>query len=226
MELSDNAKIIEVILFVENQPLSSEKLARMSKIKEEKVLEALSQLKAKYDEGHGLCLETSEEGYSFTARPELFDKLRKTYGKRVNTRLTRAALETLAIIAYSQPISRPSIDDIRGVSSEGIIKILRERELIKVVGRGSVGNEDKAPGNPCLYGTTKKFLYEFNLNSIQDLPKMNPQDSERYEEKDSSGNVLHGNSRLIKKHKKAEEESMSALQDTEHQEEDNNESLL
>lgn len=192
MELGENAKIIEVIMFIENKPLSAQKIAKMAKIKEEKVIQALSELKQKYDEGgHGIELETSEEGYTFSARKELYERLRKTYGKKVDSRLSRAALETLAIIAYSQGITRPAIDDIRGVSSENIIKLLRERELIKVIGR------EDGIGKSCKYGTTKKFLYEFNLNSIADLPRLDSQDSERYEEKDDEGNVLTG--RLIKK---------------------------
>jgi segregation and condensation protein B len=101
--------------------------------------------------------------------------LRSCYGKRVDRRLSRAALETLSIVAYSQPITRREIDNIRGVASDTIIRLLREREYIKVVGRKDV------PGHPCLYGTSRKFLFEFNLSSISALPKLSDIDRLRFE---------------------------------------------
>ena len=85
-------------------------------------------------------------------------------------------METLSIVAYAQPITRKKIDKIRGVSSDTIVRILREREYIKVSGR------DDSPGHPCLYSTTKKFLYEFNLKHITDLPKLSEIDRIRFEE--------------------------------------------
>jgi segregation and condensation protein B len=84
-------------------------------------------------------------------------------------------LETLSIVAYSQPITRREIDNIRGVSSDTIIRLLRDREYIKVIGRKDV------PGHPCLYGTSRKFLFEFNLASISALPKLSDIDRLRFE---------------------------------------------
>ncbi|MDD3941563.1 MAG: SMC-Scp complex subunit ScpB, partial [Sphaerochaetaceae bacterium] len=95
-------------------------------------------------------------------------------GKKVDRRLSKAALETLAIIAYSQPVTRRDVENIRGVASDNIVRLLREREYIKVVGRKDV------PGHPCLYGTTKKFLFEFNLPSISALPKLSEIDQVRF----------------------------------------------
>ncbi|MBQ6672630.1 MAG: SMC-Scp complex subunit ScpB, partial [Spirochaetales bacterium] len=101
--------------------------------------------------------------------------LRSCYGKKIDKRLSKAALETLAIVAYSQPITRGEITKIRGVVSDSIIRILRERDYIKVVGRKDV------QGHPCLYGTTRKFLYTFKLESISELPKLSETDRLRFE---------------------------------------------
>ena len=92
-------------------------------------------------------------------------------------RLTAAlqAMETLSIVAYSQPITRKEIDNIRGVASDSIVRLLREREYIKVVGRKDV------QGHPCLYGTSRKFLFEFGLKSISDLPKLSNIDRLRFD---------------------------------------------
>ena len=128
----------------------------------------------------GLVLTEEDNQYFFTPSSDLYDTLKKSYGRKVDRRLSRAALETLSIVAYAQPITRKKIDKIRGVSSDTIVRILREREYIKVSGR------DDSPGHPCLYSTTKKFLYEFNLKHITDLPKLNEIDRIRFEEEDNS----------------------------------------
>ena len=106
---------------------------------------------------------------------DLYDDLRQTYGKKVDKRLSRAALETLSIVAYSQPITRKEIDNIRGVTSDTIVRLLRDREYIKIVGRKDV------QGHPCLYGTSRKFLFEFGLQSISDLPKLSDIDRMRFD---------------------------------------------
>lgn len=174
--LSNEARVVEVLLFLENEPVSMERLTKMTGLGEQHVLALLTEIKEHYrDHMHGLDLVESHGSYHFLPSSDLHERLRSVYGRRVDRRLSRAALETLSIVAYSQPITRREIDNIRGVSSDSIIRLLREREYIKVVGRKDV------IGHPCLYGTSRKFLFEFNLDSIASLPKLSDIDRERFE---------------------------------------------
>ena len=176
MTLSENARLIEAILYLENEPLSSERMEKMTGLTPREVSVAVAELsEAYYTDNHGLALVENSETYSFVPVSSLNDKLRSCYGRKIDKRLSKAALETLAIVAYSQPITRSEITKIRGVVSDSIIRILRERDYIKVVGRKDI------QGHPCLYGTTRKFLYTFKLESISDLPKMSEIDRMRFE---------------------------------------------
>lgn len=111
----------------------------------------------------GLKIRMVSEGYQMVTQSEIYDELSQHFGEKGET-LSRAALETLAAIAYSQPITKNEIEALRGVNSSGIIKNLLDRNLIKVIGRKDV------PGKPLLYVTTKEFLEYFGLNSLSDLP--------------------------------------------------------
>ncbi|MFA6845891.1 MAG: SMC-Scp complex subunit ScpB [Sphaerochaetaceae bacterium] len=174
--LSQNARIVEVILFLENEPVDKEKLARMTGLTSLELRGAVDELAEHYNLFmHGLMVNENTVGFQLVPCSDLFDKLKSSYGKKVERRLSKAATETLSIVAYSQPVTRREIDNIRGVTSDTIVKLLREREYIKVVGRKDV------PGHPCLYGTTRKFLYEFNISSISALPKLSEIDQERFE---------------------------------------------
>lgn len=185
--LSITAAVIECILFLENRTLSVGEISRLSHVNEERVESSLKEIKEALDDsGHGIVLEHTEEGYQFVPRPTLYERLKRTYGKKVDTRLSRAAIETLTIIAYNQPVKRREIDNIRGSNSEDIVKRLRELEYIKII------DKTDEPGHPARYGTTKKFLYDFNLNTIADLPRLDKEESERFEEYDENGNVLTG----------------------------------
>ncbi len=169
--LSDEAKLVEVILFIENTPLSKERISELSGVDKDDVIDALRELSENYKERNsGMLLLEEDELYSFQPVPELYPRLRQSYGRKVDKRLSRAALETLSIVAYSQPVTRAEIDKIRGIQSDSIVRLLRERDYIKVNGRA-----DK-PGHPCLYCTTRKFLYEFKLKSIAELPKLSEKD--------------------------------------------------
>lgn len=180
MELSDNARLIESILFLENEPLSSEYICKITGFEEEDVLKYLDEISdLYYKENHGISLVESSETYQFVPSSNLNDKLRICYGKKIDKRLTKSAIETLAIVAYQQPVTRSEITKIRGVDSDSIVRILREREYIKVVGRKDV------QGHPCLYGTTKKFLYTFKLESIENLPKLSDIDKLRFEQEEN-----------------------------------------
>ena len=180
MKLTENARLIEAILFLENEPLSIERLCSMTGLSEKAVSDALTEIEeAYYTDDHGLSLVENSETYSFVPVSSLNDKLRSCYGKKIDKRLSKAALETLAIVAYSQPITRSEITKIRGVVSDSIIRILRERDFIKVVGRKDI------QGHPCLYGTTRKFLYTFKLDSISELPKLSEVDRQRFEKEEN-----------------------------------------
>ena len=174
--LSEEARLIEVVLFIENEPTSMERLSDLTGLRPDTVEDALQELRENYSErGSGLILTEEDELYSFMPAPDLFPQLRQSYGRKVDRRLSRAAMETLAIVAYGQPITRREIEEIRGVGSDTIVKLLRDREYRMVRGRKD------GPGHPCLYYTTRKVLYEFNLQSIQDLPRLSEIDRMRFE---------------------------------------------
>ncbi|HPX48172.1 MAG TPA: SMC-Scp complex subunit ScpB, partial [Treponemataceae bacterium] len=127
------------------------------------------------DEAHGLELVQISGGWTLCPKKELWESLKEKYGKKNDNKLSRAAMETLSIIAYSQPITRGEIEAIRGVSADNMIRLLVERNLIKEVGKKDI------PGKPVQFGTTKEFLKLFRLNSISDLPKLDETESDRFE---------------------------------------------
>jgi segregation and condensation protein B len=174
--LEQETAIVEAILFLETDPIEVEKLARFAKLSREVVDRALLQLKDEYSKAdHGIEPVEIGGGIQFAPKQELWDLLKERYGRRNEHRLSRAALETLSIIAYSQPITRAEIDNIRGVSSANMVKQLQDRGLVKPVGKKDV------PGKPLQYGTTRDFLKTFRLNSISDLPHLDDLDRERFE---------------------------------------------
>ena len=177
--LSDEARLCEAVLFIENQPLTLDRIVELTGIRPDKAEDAIQELKEDYsDRGSGLMISIDDDLYSFSPSPDLYPSLKQNYGRKVDKRLSRAALETLAIVAYKQPVTRKEIKDIRGVDSDSIVKLLREKDYIKVVGRSS------QQGHPCLYSTTRKFLFEFKLTSIADLPKLSEVDRMRFEEEE------------------------------------------
>jgi segregation and condensation protein B len=177
MELMNEARIVEAVLFLENEPLDIGTIARFSKLSRDVVEGALSTLKELYNAAsHGMELVEMGGGYCFTPKADLWEFLKDRYGKKSENKLSRAALETLAIIAYSQPITRSEIESIRGVSADGMIKLLLNKEIIKEVGK------KESPGRPIQYGTTKEFLKQFRLKSIADLPKLDELDSEKFKQ--------------------------------------------
>ena len=179
MMLSDEARLCEAVLFIENQPLTLDRIVELTGIRPDRAEDAIQELKEDYaDRGSGLVISDEDDLFSFNPSPELYPALKQNYGRKVDKRLSRAALETLAIVAYKQPVTRSEIKGIRGVDSDSIVKLLREKDYIKVVGRSS------AQGHPCLYSTTRKFLFEFKLTSISDLPKLSEIDRLRFEDEE------------------------------------------
>src|SRR5262249_17517159 len=149
--------LIEAVLFVSDHPLELKDVARPARIDRARAQELLDELARDY-EGRGIRLELVAGGYAFRSSPDYADRVRQYLSLRP-VRLSRAQLETLAIVAYRQPITRPEIDDVRGVDSGPVLKGLLERDLIRIIGK-----KDE-PGRPMLYGTTGGFLEAFSLKS-------------------------------------------------------------
>jgi segregation and condensation protein B len=157
---------IEAILFISGEPVRLDDLqAAFPDAGESAIEEQLTEIEQKLAES-GFHLERSGGGYRFATRPDLDPLLRKFFSKRGEGRLSVASLETLAIVAYRQPITAPEISEIRGVNSSGVLRTLLERKLIRIAGRKNV------VGSPFLYRTTREFLIHFGLDSIQDLPRI------------------------------------------------------
>lgn len=159
---------IEAILLIAGEPVTLDELAEAFPDEERSAVEQqLVELQQMIErEFGGFQLEHTAGGYRFATRPENDQVLKKFFAKKGEGRLSIAALETLSIIAYRQPITAPEISDLRGVNSSGVVRTLLERKLIRISGRKNV------VGSPFLYRTTKEFLTHFGLNSIQDLPRL------------------------------------------------------
>jgi segregation and condensation protein B len=174
--LDKEAALLEAILYLESDALDEGALARISGLPREKVEAALGHLAEKYTHpASGIELSHIGGGISLSPKREYWENLRERYGKRNESRLSRAAMETLSIIAYSQPITRSEVEDIRGVQADTMIRLLLEKQFIKEMGKKDV------PGKPVQYGTTADFLRFFRLNSIADLPKLDEREADRFD---------------------------------------------
>jgi segregation and condensation protein B len=164
----DNIQIIEALLFASNTPLTATKIKSiLDKISIAEVKNLITELNEKYANGNSpLQIIEIAEGYQIATRKEYASWIDQLYQSRSTHRLTKQALETLAIIAYKQPITKVEVENIRGVNSDTVTRTLIERNLITVVGR------EKAPGTPLLYGTTKFFMEYFGLADLDHLPKL------------------------------------------------------
>lgn len=155
---------IEALLFISSGPISILQFSETLGCPQLEVESALNSLMTFYRTGHGIRIQHHQGRYQFITAPEHAQVCEKYLGLEASARLSRAGLETLAIIAYRQPLTRPGIDSIRGVNSDGVLKSLLSKGLIQEVGR------TEGPGRPILYGTTVDFLQYFGLESLQDLP--------------------------------------------------------
>jgi segregation and condensation protein B len=159
--------ILEALIFAAPEPLTPKQMYKLLDTEpKEDVHAALADLKRDYDRPGGLQLIEIAGGYQIVTRSDLHDWVRRLFHERSTQKLTVQALETLAVIAYRQPITALEITDVRGVNTSGVLNTLLERHLIKIVGRKQV------VGRPFLYATTKEFLIRFGLNDITDLPKV------------------------------------------------------
>jgi segregation and condensation protein B len=160
-------KILEALLFSTHHPLTGQRLGELLDVKSQKAIrKAVQALNALYeDSGRTFRVEQVAGGYQLLSLPEYGDVLKRLHQKEGDAKLTKAALETLAIIAYKQPILRADIEAIRGVACGETIRSLMEKHLVNIAGRA------EEPGRPILYGTTKRFLQLFGLNNLKDLPQ-------------------------------------------------------
>jgi segregation and condensation protein B len=160
---------LEAVLFVADEPLSSAVLATVLEIERREVESQLERLAADYERmGSGLALRRIAGGWRLYTHPDTAPVVERFVLASRHSRLTRAALETLAIVAYKQPVTRHQVAAIRGVNTEGVLKALVDRGLLAEVGR------DEGPGRPVLYGTTPEFLERLGLDSVADLPSLAP----------------------------------------------------
>lgn len=170
--ISDNSPIdlaasVEVLLFVAPGPVSPMELSTVLSVPLELIESTLDDLTA-LCEKRGIRLQRSAGRVQFTTAPEMAELIEKFLGLEASSHLSRAALEALAIVAFEQPVTRPQIDAIRGVSSDGVLKSLLSKGLIQEVGRA------ESPGRPILYTTTPEFLQNFGLSSLNELPPLTP----------------------------------------------------
>ena len=159
--------ILEALIFASPEPLTPKAIFKLLDTEpKEDVTAALDQLKKDYERPGGLQLVEVAGGFQIVTRSDLHEWVRRLFHERTTQKLTVQALETLAVIAYRQPITAAEITEVRGVNTSGVLNTLLERHLIKIVGRKQV------VGRPFMYATTKEFLIRFGLNDLTDLPKV------------------------------------------------------
>ncbi len=164
-EMEDIKNIIESLLFVADEPLTVDRFKRiLAQAETKEIREVLDQIAAEYEQRNGgFYLNQVAGGYQVRTRPEYTPWIKRLIQPKP-LRLSKAALETLAIVAYKQPVIRSDIEHIRGVDCGGVLKVLLERGFIRVLGRKEI------PGRPLIYGTTRRFLEVFDLKTLKDLP--------------------------------------------------------
>jgi segregation and condensation protein B len=157
---------VEALLLSTHHPLTEGRLAELMDLPGTKaVRRAVKLLNEQYEQtDRSFRIEQVAGGYQILTLPKFGEQLKKLHQKEIDSKLTKAALETLAIIAYKQPILRADLEAIRGVACGETVRSLMEKHLVKIAGRAEI------PGRPILYGTTKRFLELFGLNSLKDLP--------------------------------------------------------
>ena len=157
--------LVEAILFVSPEPISAAQISTLLELTPREVKNALEELESHY-KGRGIRLQYHKKKIQITSAPEAAPILESMLELETTSTLSQAALETLSIVAYQQPITRPMIDSIRGVNSDGVLRTLLNKGLIDDVGRA------EGPGRPILYSTTTEFLKHFGLSSYEELPPL------------------------------------------------------
>ncbi len=159
--------MVEAVLFAAAEPIEYTKLASVLGMDDEQILLIMDALNNKYnEEASGICLVQLDTKYQLCSKKEFVEAVRNVLDLKRNSPLSQAAFEVLAIVAYNQPITKPYIEQIRGVDCSGVVNTLCQRGLVEEKGRLDV------PGRPVLYGTTSDFLRCFSLSSLDDLPEL------------------------------------------------------
>ena len=167
MNLSEEIQIVEALLFASPEPLTQTRINLIFETDPPKLDEAVKELNRHYEKANrSFKIQGIAGGFQLTTLPEFDIWIKRMLDKSGKLALSTAALEALAIIAYKQPISRFNVESIRGVDCSGVIKTLLSKGLVRIKGR------DEGPGRPLLYATTDKFLENFGVNRISDLPKL------------------------------------------------------
>lgn len=168
--MSDNntKSVIEALLFASEKPVMVEQIKKaLDNLDHEEIKRLIIELKSDYENsGRGMRIVEIANGYQMITFPGFATFLRRMYRERQAEKLSRPALETLAIIAYKQPLTRTEIESLRNVNVDGVMKSLTDKFLIRITGR------KKVAGRPFVYGTTRQFLEHFGLKSLDELPKM------------------------------------------------------
>ena len=164
MEPTDLDRLMEALIFVSRQPVAPQALARAAQARIADVRESLARIRDACAD-RGIRLEDVAGGVQFRTMPEAAEAVKRLIKTRP-VRMSRASLETLTIVAYQQPCTRARIDDIRGVDSGPVLKILQEKGLVRIIGK------KEEPGRPYLYGTTPRFLEIFGLASLEEMPRL------------------------------------------------------
>ncbi|MCD4826066.1 MAG: SMC-Scp complex subunit ScpB [Phycisphaerae bacterium] len=160
------AAVVESVLFASDSPITAGKIGTVAELPVRSVKQAIKQLNERYEQaGSAFRIEEIAGGYRMMSMPEYHDVLKRLLNVTKDNRLSQAAMETLAIVAYRQPILRADIEAIRGVACGEMLRSLLEKQLVKIAGRAEV------IGRPMLYGTTRRFLEIFGLGSLNDLPR-------------------------------------------------------
>jgi segregation and condensation protein B len=166
MPMPDLKPLVEALLFGADGPLRSERLAEVLEVERSAIVEVLRVLQTEYETApRGFLLQEVAGGYQLRTRPEFADYLRRL-GRTRLFRFSRPALETLAIIAYRQPVTRTEIEYLRGVDSGSVMKTLLDKHLVRILGKKDI------PGKPAIYGTTREFLELFGLADLTALPTL------------------------------------------------------
>lgn len=165
--MSELKAVLEALIFASPEPLTPKSMYKLLEGEpKEDVDAALEELKKDYERPGGLQMVEVAGGFRIVTRPELHEWVRRLFHHQSTLKLSVQALETLAVIAYKQPVTAPEIAEIRGVNTSGVVGTLIDRKLIKIVGRKPV------VGRPFMYGTTREFLDRFGLKDLNDLPKI------------------------------------------------------
>jgi segregation and condensation protein B len=167
MEKQELIRVIEVLLFAQGRSVPQGKLSQVIGVTEEEIASAVDELRELLDkDGHALIVNKVAGGYEMGTRPEYSSYIKKLFKEETTLTLSRSALETLAITAYNQPVTRAAIESVRGVDASGCLRTLMERKLVRIAGR------KRAPGRPLVYATTEHFLRTFGLNDLSEMPRL------------------------------------------------------